>query len=117
MDNVSQTNFTESESIITGHGSPEYLPPSAKIQRLANKEKQSTEGSAKSRVDNEVQGLQATTADMEKTATEKLSLIREQEEKIEELMVLLESNVKRGQKIYIQNVIFISNILRLHSFM
>ncbi|KAL9981692.1 hypothetical protein ACROYT_G010433 [Oculina patagonica] len=97
LDDVHQKTFTESESTITGHGSPEYLPPSAKMQKLADKEKQSlTEGCTESRVCHELQSSQATTANMEKTAEEKLTLIREQEEKIGELMVLLESNVKKG---------------------
>lgn len=103
-----QKTFTESESTITGHGSPEYLPPSAKMQRLADKEKRSlTEGCTESRVCHELKSSQATcTASMEKTAAEKLTLIREQEEKIEELMVLLESNVKRGQRIHTMSFSF-----------
>lgn len=118
---MNQKAFTESESTITRHGSSEYLPPSAKMQRLADKEKQSLkEGCTESRVCHELQSSQATTANMEKTAADKLTLIREQEGKIEKLMVLLESNVKRGQRYSTYNVIFISNAtkppLGLHVF-
>ena len=97
---MNQKTFAKSQNAIKGNCSPEYLPPSAKLQKLAGNEKQSlNEGSAKLplRVCHKLQSSQATTSNVEKTAAEKLALIREQEEKIEELMVLLESNVKKGQ--------------------
>ena len=87
MDNKASA---ECESKTTGdvHGSPEYLPPSAKIKRLASKEMPSLdERSSKS----------PRTASKEMSAAEKLTLIREKQEKIEQMLVLLESSVNRGQ--------------------
>lgn len=95
------------------HGSPEYLPRSAKIQRLESKEKPSLHhgSSAKSIVYHEMQSSQtATTTNVEKTAAEKLILIREQEEKIEQMLIVLESNVKRGQKILQRSFSFQINL-------
>ena len=82
-------------------GSPEYLPPSAKIKRLASKEMPSLEeGSSKSSVCNtEINSQAARTASKEMSAAEKLTLIREKQEKIEQVLVLLESSVKRGQRL------------------
>lgn len=103
-DNLDKKAPAQSESEITGdiHDSPEYLPPSAKIKRLASKETQSLdgEGCSKSSVCHELLNSQAVkTASKEMTAAEKLSLIREQEEKIEQMLVSLESSVKRGGNI------------------
>jgi len=93
----------ECESKTTGdvHGSPEYLPPSAKIKRLASKGTPSVdEARLKSSVCNELLNFQAAKrASKEITPAEKLTLIREQEEKIEEMLMLLESSVERGQTI------------------
>lgn len=98
---MDQKALAESKITSDVHGSPEFLPPSAKIQRLAKEKPSLEEESAKSRVYHELQSEQATAANMEKEPAEKLTIIREQEEKIEQLLVLLESNVKRGQKTYI----------------
>jgi len=102
-DDLDKTAPAECESRTTGdvHGSPEYLPPSAKIKRLASKGTPSLdEACLKSSVCNELLNSQAAkTASNEMTAAEKLTLIREKEEKIEEMLVLLESSVERGQTI------------------
>ena len=102
-DNLDKKAPAQSESEITGdiHDSPEYLPPSAKIKRLASKETPSfDEGCSKSSVCHELLNPQAVkTASKEMTAAEKLSLIREQEEKIEQMLVSLDSSVTRGGNI------------------
>lgn len=78
----------ESKTTADVQGSPEYLPPSAKIKRLASKEMPSLdEGSSKS----------AKTASKEISAAQKLTIIREKQEKIEQMLFLLESSVKKGQ--------------------
>lgn len=89
----------ENKTMGDVHGSPEYLPPSAKIKRLTSKETPILdEGSSRSSVYQEQLSSQAARpASKEMTAAEKLNLIREQEEKIEQMLVLLESSVKRGQ--------------------
>ena len=106
---------TERESKITGdiHGSPEYLPPSAKIKRLASKETPSVdEGCSNSSVCHELLNSQAArTANKEITGAEKLNSIREQEEKIEQMLVLLESSVKRsrGRTTLLRSFLFSKN--------
>lgn len=100
-DDLDKKDPAECESKTTGdvHGSPEYLPPSAKIKRLASKEMPSLdEGSSKSSVClTELNSQAARTASKKMSAVEKLTLIREKQEKIEQMLVLLESSVKRGQ--------------------
>ena len=88
----------ESKTTDDVHGSPEFLPPSAKIKRLASNETPSLdEGCSKPSVCQELLSSQAArTASKEMTAAEKLNLIREQEEKIKQMLVLLETSVKRG---------------------
>ena len=106
-DDLDKKAPAECESKITDdvHGSPEYLPPSAKIKRLASKDTPSLdEGCSKSSDCNELLDSQATSKEM--TAAEKLTLIREQEEKIEEMLVLLESSVERGQTILARSFSF-----------
>jgi len=101
-DNLDKKAPAQSESEITSdiHDSPEYLPPSAKIKRLAFKETPSLdEGCSKSSVCHELNSQAVKAASKEMTAAEKLSLIREQEEEIEQMLVSFESSVKRGGNI------------------
>ena len=88
------------EITVDSGGSPEFLPPSAKIQKLS-KEKERLAGElAKTHVYQEIQSPQVQTAfNTEKPAAERLKSIKEQEEKIEGFLVSLESNVKRGKKV------------------
>ena len=91
-DDLDKKAPAECERKTTGDvdGSPEYLPPSAKIKRIASKEIPSLEqGSSKS----------TRMASKEMSAAEKLTLIKEKQEKIEQMLVLLESSVKRGQSV------------------
>ena len=79
--------------------SPEFLPPSAKIQRLAKDKTDLEEVAAKLGVDQELKSTPLETKfNEEQSASERLKSIREKEEKIEELLMQLESNIKRGQK-------------------
>ena len=78
--------------------SPEFLPPDAKVQKLAIKDKT---GSAKTRGCEELESSQLSTKD--KVAGEKLSSIKEHEDKIAELLVTLESDLARGRNKIKQN--------------
>lgn len=81
--------------------SPEFLPPDAKVQKLAIKDKT---GSAKTRGCEELESSQASSTTKDKVAGEKLSSIKEHEDKIAELLVTLESDLARGRnKIKQQN--------------
>lgn len=80
--------------------SPEFLPPDAKVQKLAIKDKT---GSAKTRGCEELESSQASSTTKDKVAGEKLSSIKEHEDKIAELLVTLESDLARGRNKIKQN--------------
>lgn len=80
--------------------SSEFLPPDAKVQKLAIKDKT---GSAKTRGCEELESSQASSTTKDKVAGEKLSSIKEHEDKIAELLVTLESDLARGRNKIKQN--------------
>ena len=90
----------ESKITLERDGSPEFLPPSAKFQRLAKEKTDLAEEVAeKLGVAQELQSTHLeTTSNALKPASERLKSIREKEEKIEELLMQLESNIKTGKK-------------------
>ncbi|PFX32903.1 hypothetical protein AWC38_SpisGene2203 [Stylophora pistillata] len=73
--------------------SPEFLPPEAKVQKLAINEKT---GTAKTRGGEELKSSWASSTTKDKQDGEKLLSIKEKEDKIEELLVSLESDLARG---------------------
>lgn len=81
--------------------SPEFLPPEAKVQKLAINEKT---GTAKTRGGEELKSSWASSTTKDKQDGEKLLSIKEKEDKIEELLVSLQSDLARGKNKIKQNV-------------
>ena len=93
---------SESEITLDGGHSPEFLPPRAKIQRLTGKKTSLTVEPGKPLHIQELQSSQMeATFSKEIPAAERLKLIKEQEERIECLLVTLETSVKKGQSVKI----------------
>lgn len=90
----------ESKITLERDDSPEFLPTSAKVQKLTKEKTElAEEVAAKRGVDQELQSTHLeTTSNAVKPASERLKSIREKEQKIEELLMQLESNIKRGKK-------------------
>lgn len=86
-------SFDHEGKEVGSGGSPEFLPPSAKIQKLENENKEQEGGL----LNQERPSLPAeSTSSTEKPGVARLKLIKEKEEKIEKLLETLESKVKGG---------------------
>lgn len=91
--NGRKDSFDHKGKEVGSGGSPEFLPPSAKIQKLENENKEQEGGL----LNQERPNLPAeSTSSTEKPGVARLKLIKENEEKIEKLLETLESKVKGG---------------------
>ena len=88
--------------VHTENGSPEFLPPNAKVQKLGNENTGvvPTEPAKTCACDQDLQSLKPDTAfNAEKTAAERLKEIKKQEGKIEELLLVLKAQLKGEGKV------------------